>query len=180
MYANFFIIFITIASLLARPAIASEISPQTIFELTNDARASHGLTRLTYSQPLERAAMAKAQDMVKNGYFDHFGPDYQTPWQFMEKAGYHYELGGENLAVGFISHEEIVKAWLDSPSHRQNLLEPNFEDIGIAALPALVDGLPDIIVVQMFGSLADEADEIEGNGDLTSYVNNLLGVGDGV
>ncbi|MFY9484281.1 MAG: CAP domain-containing protein [Patescibacteria group bacterium] len=177
MYAKTIILIIALASLLVRPAIASEISPQTIFELTNEVRAEHGLAPLTYSRSLEQAASVKTQDMVKQGYFDHVGPNGQTPWAIMEQAGYHYEFGGENLAVGFSSSQDMVQAWLNSPSHRQNLLEPNFEDIGIATLPALVDGLPDIIVVQMFGSLANN---IESNGELTSYVNSLLGVGDGV
>lgn len=176
MYANRIVITVAIASLLVRPAIASDISPQAIFELTNQTRVSHGLAALTHSEPLEQAATAKVQDMVEQGYFDHFGPHGETPWQFMEEANYHYEFGGENLAVGFSSPDDMVQAWLDSPSHRQNLLEPNFKDVGIAALPALVDGLPDLIVVQMFGSLADE---IEGSGELTSYVNSLLGVGNG-
>ena len=177
MYAKILILIVTIASLLIRPALASEVSPQTIFELTNHARGIHGLAALAYSDSLEQAAIAKTQDMVENGYFDHVGPYGKTPWQFMEEAGYRYEYGGENLAVGFTSSQDMVQAWLDSPSHRQNLLEPNFKDIGIATLPALVDGLPDIIVVQMFGSLANN---IESNGELTSYVNSLLGVGDGV
>ncbi|MBI3261490.1 hypothetical protein HYZ64_03940 [Candidatus Berkelbacteria bacterium] len=176
MYAKTLAVFVALASLLVRPAIASEISPQTIFELTNDARAKHGLAPLAQSQLLEQAAIAKTQDMITQGYFDHVGPNGQTPWALMDKAGYRYEYGGENLAVGFSSAEDMVQAWLVSPSHRENLLDRNFEDIGIAALPAIVDGLPDLIVVQMFGSLADE---IESNRDLTSYVNTLLGVGDG-
>lgn len=174
MYVKTIIIIITIASLLWRPAIASEISPQTIFELTNHARAEHGLAALVYSHQLEQAAIAKTKDMVEKGYFDHFGPQGETPWQFMEGTGYHYEYGGENLAVGFSTPTDIVEAWLDSPRHRQNLLETNFTDIGIAAVSAIVDGLPDIIVVQMFGNLLEDTNEEE----LTNFINGLLGVSD--
>jgi len=174
MYAKTIIVIVVLASLLVRPAIASEITPQTIFKLTNDARAKHGLAPLTYSQSLEQAAIAKTQDMVTQEYFDHIGPNGQTPWAIMDKVGYQYEYGGENLAVGFSSAEDMVQAWLDSPSHRQNLLEQNFNDIGITALPAVVDGLPDIIVVQMFGSLVEDTRKKE----LTGYINSLLGVSD--
>jgi len=174
MFPYIIAIFATIASLAIRPATASEISAQTLFELTNQVRVSQGLPTLDFSDRLEKAALAKAEDMVETGYFDHFGPAGQTPWQFMEQANYHYDYGGENLAIGFTSSQEIIQAWLDSPTHRQNLLEPNYEDVGIAVLPALVDGLPDYLVVQMFGSLVKP----NGEGELTSYINDLLGVSD--
>lgn len=177
MVVHLFAIAIMLVNLVIRPVLASEISSPTLFELANQVREKHNLPSLNYSIPLEQAAVAKAKDMLTSGYFDHFGPSGETPWQFMEQAGYHYLYGGENLAVGFIGADEMVNAWLASPTHRQNLLEEQFSDIGIAVVPVLADGLPDLIVVQMFGSLADETG---GNDELTQYVNSLLGVGDGV
>lgn len=176
MVVHLFAITILLVNLVIRPVLASEISTPTLFELTNRARLAQGLGQLNYSEQLEQAAQTKGLDMLDKGYFDHFGPTGETPWQFMEEAGYQYLYGGENLAVGFSGANEVLDAWLASPTHRQNLLEEQFSDIGIAVVPAWVDGLPDLIVVQMFGSLAENG----ANGQLTSYVNSLLGVGDGV
>lgn len=174
MVTKLLIPILTVANLIMfRPISASGVTTENIFALTNRARRQHDLPELTFSTTLEVAALFKAQHMIDNDYFDHYGPTGSTPWQFIEQAGYDYQFGGENLAVGFTAAEEMVGAWLDSKTHRQNILDPNFMETGIAIVPVSIDGVPDVIVVQMFGKQTDS-----GNQTIAQYVNSLLGVND--
>jgi len=103
---------------------------------------------------LDAAAKQKAEDMFQNNYFSHFSPTGVSPWYWINKSGYNYHYAGENLAMNFIDSEEVVRAWLNSPGHRENLLNKNYQDIGIAVLPAdfSKQGINQPIVVQLFGS----------------------------
>src|SRR6185436_7850636 len=98
---------------------------------------------------LNKAAMAKAQDMVKNGYFAHESPQGISPWYWFKQAGYVYKYAGENLAVGFVDSKTVYDAWFNSPSHKANLLNKNYTQVGTAIVSGF-DG-NSIVVVQEFG-----------------------------
>ena len=87
-------------------AYASAITPNNIIYLTNQERGKLGLTALTSNAKLSAAAQAKANDMFAKQYWDHFGPNGETPWQFIRGAGYSYVYAGENLAKGFRTLEQ--------------------------------------------------------------------------
>ncbi|MBI3495278.1 CAP domain-containing protein [Candidatus Berkelbacteria bacterium] len=159
--------------LVLTPAYAAGISAAQIFALTNDVRTEKGLPQLTESPELTEASQLKAMDMANHDYFDHYGPDGATPWGFMAKANYQEQRGGENLAIGFSDSQDVVNAWLASPSHRENLLDYQFEDMGITVLPIYTNGVPNFLVVQMFGALQKTL-----NQEMTTMVNGLLGVND--
>jgi len=127
-------------------------SQSLLVELTNEKRESLGLNSLENNEVLQEAAYLKAQDMIENGYFSHESPSGISPWRWFEKAGYNYRAAGENLGIGFLDSEEIYRAWYDSPSHRENLLNPLYKDIGIAVLKGDFHGSETTIVVQLFGS----------------------------
>ena len=131
--------------------ITATVDSREIITETNNVRQLNGLQSLSPNLLLDNAANDKLQDMLKNNYFDHVSPSGVTPWYWITSAGYNYSIAGENLAVGFVSAKDTVSAWMDSDSHRANLLHPKYTEIGVASAPANVGGVEGILVVQMFG-----------------------------
>lgn len=134
--------------------IISSIEPQKVVEETNGARISRGLSPLKESEKLKEAAQKKAQDMVEKGYWAHISPVGRTPWDFMREQGYSYSTAGENLARDFSDVGSMISAWLASPSHKENLLNKDFSEIGIGVAQGQVGGKDTIFVVQMFATPA--------------------------
>ncbi len=118
---------------------------------TNTERLAYHMKELRPSAQLERAAKLKADDMVSRGYFAHISPTGAGAWTFLADVGYQYEYAGENLAVNFGSADEVVRAWMNSPTHRANVLNESFNEIGIAAAEGVYKGRQATFVVQMFG-----------------------------
>lgn len=129
----------------------ADISSYSLMEMTNKARKDLGLTVLTENQELAQAAYRKAEDMMTKGYFSHKGPDGKTSWSWIREAGYDYQYAGENLAIGFIDAGEAYRAWYDSATHRANLLNPNYREIGISVVRGSFQGSDTYVVVQLFG-----------------------------
>lgn len=130
----------------------ADISTQELLSFTNEKRAENGLPPLTENDQLEEAANNKAIDMFTKGYWAHNGPDGTTPWVFIQEAGYDYVYAGENLARGFSNSDDVVNAWMASPSHRENLLSENFKEVGFAVKAGKLDGEDTFLVVQEFGN----------------------------
>ena len=137
---------------LPKTIFFTDISHSVLIELTNEERQSLGLNSLEENALLNKAAQLKAQDIITYDYFSHQSPTGITPWYWFNKAGYNYQIAGENLGIGFLDSEEIYQAWDDSPSHRANLVNPKYQDIGIAVLKADFEGNETTVVVQLFGS----------------------------
>ncbi len=137
------------------PAAISEaaaITNETIISLANEARVQNGLGELTPNALLSKAAQNKANDMLAKQYFAHNTPDGATPWSFIKAVGYSYTTAGENLAIDFTEAENIQSAWMNSPGHRANILNKNFQEIGIGISKGTFDNHQTTIVVQMFGT----------------------------
>lgn len=137
---------------LPKTIFFTDISHSVLIELTNEERQSLGLNFLEENALLNKAAQLKAQDIITYDYFSHQSPTGITSWYWFKKAGYNYQVAGENLGIGFLDSEEIYQAWDDSPSHRANLINPKYQDIGIAVLKADFEGNETTVVVQLFGS----------------------------
>ena len=131
----------------------ADITKSTLENFVNQTRQSVGLLPLTESDKLDQAAQLKADNMVQNQYFDHTSPSGITPWAWFLKAGYVYKYAGENLAIGFYESEEVYDAWLNSPSHKANIVNPNYTEVGTAILKGFGPN-NSIVVVQEFGSPA--------------------------
>lgn len=156
----FFVFLISIAlfffaafqhRLLFSDQMLSTIYPNLVATLSNKNRESANLKTLTYSPKLEEAARLKAEDMMINGYFAHTSPSGITPWHWIKEAGYSYQYAGENLAINFSDSSLVTEAWMNSPSHRANILSSNFTEIGVATVKGLVSGRETVFVVEMFG-----------------------------
>ncbi|MCK5460299.1 hypothetical protein KAI52_04235, partial [Candidatus Parcubacteria bacterium] len=97
------------------------------------------------------AANEKAEHLAKNEYFAHTAPSGKTFIEWIKDAGYDYLYAGENLAMDFITAEAVIEAWMNSESHRKNILSLDYTDIAIVSKEAIFKNQPTIITVQMFG-----------------------------
>lgn len=111
-------------------AYATEISNNELLNATNERRQQHGKQNLKLNKALSDAAQAKAQDMAERNYWSHIAPDGTPPWEFIDKTGYTYAKAGENLAYGFATSSETVTGWMNSQSHRENMLDDAYIDVG--------------------------------------------------
>lgn len=135
---------------------ATDINVQQLLTDTNAKRQEAGLGPLTLNSTLSVAAANKAADMFAKNYWAHNSPAGSTPWDFINGAGYHYTVAGENLAKNFSTSGGVVDAWMASPSHRANLLKSNYRDVGFAVVNGTLNGEETTLVVQMFGATPDE------------------------
>lgn len=133
------------------------VLPAVLVDLVNEDREKAGSEPLQVNQVLQQAAQMKADHMAENGYFAHVSPDGTTPWYWIEEAGYEFVTAGENLAVHFTDSREVEQAWMDSPTHRANIINHSFSEIGIAVARGSYDGYETTFVVQMFGKPASES-----------------------
>lgn len=131
---------------------ASNITVEQVIQKTNIKRSSQDLSELIISNELSQAALAKGQDMFSDQYWSHTAPDGREPWVFIEQAGYVYKVAGENLARDFMNTEDMMMAWMASPTHKANILNPKFKEIGIAVIDGKLNGFETTLVVQMFGT----------------------------
>lgn len=157
LFFSFLIVFFFAFSLvqtfvITRTDLFSAILPGILADLANNDREISGLAPLRVSSKLTFAAQAKANDMAQRGYFAHTSPNGATPWDWMKKAGYLFLYAGENLAVNFGDSSDVDAAWMNSPSHRANILNQYFAEIGIATAKGSYQGRETTFVVQMFGT----------------------------
>ncbi len=141
------LLFITFPS----PAEFSTVTANRLIELTNKERAAAGFPVLMHNSALDNSAALKAEDMLARDYFAHDSPLGTTPWEWFKQAGYNYTYAGENLAMNFSEAEEAMTAWMNSPTHKANILNGNYDEIGIAVAVGQINGRKTTIVVQHFG-----------------------------
>ncbi len=144
--------------------LVGTVLPAVVVDLTNSERGGYAAAPLRRNSSLDAAAQAKAEHMVKQGYFAHFAPDGTSPWYFFEGVGYQYAHAGENLAIHFTDSAELVGAWMDSPAHKENIVNANYTEIGVGTAKGKFDGYDTVFVVQLFGTpavgaLADNVQE---------------------
>ena len=127
-----------------------------ILKFTNEDRVKDGLEPLNLNSTLNAAALAKAEDMGLNNYFSHYGPDGKKPWEWINRAQYSYVLAGENLGMNFSTAKAVHDALMDSPSHRQNILNEKYTDVGLAVISCTIDGQKTNVLVEMFGKRGEQ------------------------
>ena len=109
-----------------------------LLDLMNQQRLKDGLPVLRSNAALERVALAPANNLIANGYFDHYSPDGESAFSELAARDIQYRLAGENLARNNYPESRTVQAAFDglmaSPGHRANILEPRFTQAGVAAV----------------------------------------------
>lgn len=132
--------------------ITSNVDQKKLIELSNQQRQKMGFPALSENEALDKAAQLKAQNMFSENYWAHFAPSGKTPWDFILGSGYKFTYAGENLAKNFYSTEDVVSAWMNSKTHKENLLNPKYKDIGIAVAEGVLNGQKTTLIVQIFGT----------------------------
>lgn len=173
----YFLLIVVFAELLFFSALFSPIAssfkdniaailPGVLISSANKEREERDINQLIINPVLESAAQLKADDMAKRGFFSHTNPDGKQPWFYLEQAGYEFDSAGENLAVNFIDSKDVHKAWMKSSTHRANIVQGKFTEIGIATSRGEYKGKDVIFVAQFFakpkaGSLNYFVDDVD-------------------
>jgi uncharacterized protein YkwD len=151
----------------------SDISRENLLAQHNLIREDNNLNPLAVDDALSVAALNKAVAMLESDCWDHYCPNGVSPWDFFNEAGYLYVFAGENLAEGFINIESLMTAWMNSQTHRENILRPEFTEVGFGIVRGRYQGVDDnTIVVVHFGTPRDQV-------VLTSNTINILTPVDG-
>jgi uncharacterized protein YkwD len=138
-------------------ALATNYNADQIIVEVNKQRVRFGLSPLKINPQLMTASANKTRHMSEFSYFSHIG--YGKKWSdFIKDSGYDYAEAGENLANGFDNVPEMVEAWMNSPSHRENILNPTVDETGVGISMGTLDGIPTIFVAQVFGRLAEKSE----------------------
>jgi hypothetical protein len=138
--------------IIPRSKLFGVIEVSALIDGTNAARVTANIPPLTENALLDAAAQDKANDMVANNYFAHTSPSGITPWYWFNYVGYNFSTAGENLAVNFDDSSDVTTAWMNSPEHRENILNAGFTQIGMATAQGTYEGQPAIYVVELFGT----------------------------
>jgi hypothetical protein len=137
-------------------AYATSMSIGGLLSDTNSSRAANGVASLSLNNQLNAAAQASADDMAARNYWSHNTPEGSPPWIWVANQGYSYQKLGQNLATGFADEQSTTDGWMNSPPHRENLLDPTFTQVGFgfANNPnyTAAGGGPMTIIVAFYGA----------------------------
>jgi uncharacterized protein YkwD len=142
------LIFAPSYSLKAQGLMMGDQLARTIIVETNHARILAGVNVVSESTLLSRVAQRKAQSMADGSYFSHTSPSGKGPWQWLSESGYTYTEAGENLAVAYSDEWNVVNAWMNSLSHKENVLRQNFDEAGVGQAIGTYKGKPAIFIVE--------------------------------
>ncbi|HHT78248.1 MAG TPA: hypothetical protein GXZ93_00365 [Actinobacteria bacterium] len=122
-------------SVIAKEAALTEYENH-VAALINNIRVENGLAPVAADGALTDVAIARSQDMINRNYFSHYTPEGTNVFNFLRGAGIRYRYAGENLAqcqpASIGSPEAFVDAWMNSPSHRANILRAQYGKIGVS------------------------------------------------
>lgn len=149
-------------SFVQRASNQAAVLPAVLGLLTNEERTIQNIGTLTESELLQKAAQLKAEDMAEKGYFAHTSPEGKSPWYWVRLAGYDYTHAGENLAVNFKNSEDVTRAWMNSPSHRDNIIRPIYTEVGTGIAKGIYKGKETEFIAQIY---ARPAQSVRGGAD---------------
>jgi hypothetical protein len=153
------VVILAIASMPAQAWLTPDVDYEQgkeIIELTNKERVSLNLQKLVENDKLTQAAILKAEDMLANQYFSHTGPDGSGLKDWLKAVSYNFSLAGENLAMGFSRAEDVMNAWKKSKTHYDNIIDPDFTEIGVGVSSGNYLGEDTTLIAQYFGKQKPE------------------------
>jgi len=158
--------------LFPKVAYPSSVDAKGLIKLTNIEREKEGLPALLYNEVLALAAKNKALDLLREDYFSHSSPKGKVFSDWVEEAGYNYSYTGENLAMDFMTNEGVMNGWFNSGKHKENILNDDYQEIGMATIEGQFKGRKTVIVVQIFGAPAKKM--VEGGKNYLALSNAFL------
>ena len=102
-----------------------------VIRLVNVERNKVGRSPLTTNNQVSNVARLKSQDFIDNNYFSHNSPTYGTPFNMLKSFGISFTAAAENIASGQRTAAEVMKSWMNSSGHRENILSPTYNQIGV-------------------------------------------------
>ncbi len=105
---------------------------QILYNLVNSYRKDNKLNKLYINKLLEDSSQRKIADMINTEYFRHSDTNNNESWYLFQAAGYQYKFAGENLSSGNNTPWQVFEAWQGSAAHNEQLLKPEYQDMGIA------------------------------------------------
>ncbi len=166
--------------------IKGTLTKEGVIYFTNLERIKKNLPPLKENKLLNHSAEIKLEDIFEKQYFAHISPEGESIKDLVKKVGYEFILIGENLALGnFKNDESLVNRWMESQDHRENILNPKYQEIGVAVRKGVFEGREVWIAVQHFGTplsacpvpdenLKKEIDEKEQTADILEIEINKL------
>ncbi len=130
----------------------SNIETVDLLTDTNKEREAKGIPALQLNNQLSQAAFLKAQNMFSEQYWAHVSPTGEQPWKWFGDAGYNYSYAGENLAKNYPTADATVQAWMNSETHRANILKKDYVDVGFAVMDGKLNGENTTLVVALYGA----------------------------
>lgn len=154
LIASFLVVSPSYLKRLQLAVISSPLSfgADEVIELVNKERVSEEMDALKRNAELDGIAAKKVDDMFEKNYFAHISPEKKTPWDFFKEGQYRYTAAGENLAIDFLTPGDANKAFMESPTHKANILNKLYKEVGAAVVEGTFDGRPTIIIAQYFGT----------------------------
>jgi len=124
-----------------------------IIKETNRVRQENGLPLLTENSLLDRVAEERVEDMLQKQYVGHISPSGQGATEITQRVGYHYKILAENIAAisMYTNDRKFIDGWMQSPGHRQNIMNDEVRDIGVAVKKGFLKGQEQWVAVQIFG-----------------------------
>jgi len=126
-----FLLLVSLVLLLPLSGSSKAFGASDIIDASNQARQKFNLPPLNTNDKLIDAAQMRAIDMANKRYFSHTAPDGAVAWDYLKKVNFTYQYAGENLAITNEDADDIINGWLDSPTHRDNLLSKKYDYFGI-------------------------------------------------
>lgn len=117
-----------------------------LLSLINTERQKNNLSALKIDEQLQNIARLKANDLVENNYFSHISPIYGTPFEMLKSNKISYKTASENIA-GNPSISGAFNSWMNSESHKSNILSNDYNYTGLAVVDSIAYGK---IIVELF------------------------------
>jgi uncharacterized protein YkwD len=149
----FIYLFNTIAGTVPVILASASVSQADLLTLHNEERKKVGLPPLKLNPVLTNSAQQKALAMLESDCWSHYCPDGKSPWDFFNEAGYKYLYAGENLAEGYYNNEDVMVAWMNSTTHKENIVKAEYEEVGFGIVQGTFQGRENNIIIAVhFGT----------------------------
>jgi len=139
------------------------INSENLLQLHNVERRKAELPALKLNATLSVSAQRKAQAMLNTDCWSHYCPKGVEPWQFYKEAGYVYTVAGENLAEGFFDAQSAMTAWMQSPTHRENIMRGDYEEVGFGVVQGKFQGRNNNIIIAVHFAAPYKATQNQGS-----------------